>query len=511
MVAKHRLVCLGDSVSQGFKSGAIFEPETSFPAILAWEMGLRDDDFRFAAFAGEGGLPVNLEYLLRRLDRRYGSNVNLWEVPFAASSIRSWMDKTEDYWERGPGAMPIAYRGPFHNLAVWGFELQDVYHVTADMCLQKVVHSSDDWLFQIPDHAMYRTALRILNPSHSKRAQDHSATAISRAKQLAADGGIENLIVFLGANNVLSSVLSLNMIESEAKDIEETDPSKRAATIWKPNHYAILLDRLVAEVESIGAERVFWGTIPSVTIPPVTNGVGGRIDTDPGVASPYGEGDDPRWFRRYFNFYTRPWILNDRFHPEESPKLTGREAIEIDRTVQQYKLELMQRVEQHNTVREEKHLAPDWFVADIHMALERLAFRRYQEDPTVVPPPGWEPYPLPQAYVDLGLDTRFLRARNGRRIQGGLFSLDGGHPTTAGAGIIAQEFLNVMQQVGVKLTFGDGQSHRSGPIEVNYERILRQDTLVYSLPETLDDLWERLSDGGPLVDIFKRALRALYA
>jgi len=31
----HRLVCLGDSVTQGFKSGAIFQPKLSFPAIIA--------------------------------------------------------------------------------------------------------------------------------------------------------------------------------------------------------------------------------------------------------------------------------------------------------------------------------------------------------------------------------------------------------------------------------------------------------------------------------------------
>jgi len=67
-MSKHRLVAIGDSLTQGFKSGVIFEPELSFPAILAWEMGIGEEDFRFAPFNGEGGLPINIEYLLRRLD-----------------------------------------------------------------------------------------------------------------------------------------------------------------------------------------------------------------------------------------------------------------------------------------------------------------------------------------------------------------------------------------------------------------------------------------------------------
>ena len=510
MPAKHRLVCLGDSVTQGFKSGAIFEPETSFPAIIAWEMGLRDDAFRFAPFAGEGGLPLNIENLLRRLDHRYGANVNVWEIPQALASVRSWMDQTEDYWERGPGAAPLSYNGPFHNLAVWGFDLQDAFNVTAAMCREKTENPSDDWLLQIPDHAMYRTALRVLNPSHSTEPIDTEATGVKRAKQLAADGGIENLIVFLGNNNVLGSVLTLEFIESTDREINVEDPSERKATVWTPAHYATLLDRLVQEVEAIGAERVFWGTVPAVTIPPVTNGVGGRLEADPGVASPHGKSDDPKWFRRYFNYYTRPWVPDDRFRPDEDKHLTGNQVIEIERTILSYKGSLKDRVEEHNGVRKGEGKDPDWFIVDTHWTLERLAFRRYREDPSVPPPPGWEPYKLPQAYVDLGLDTRFLRAKNGRRIQGGFFSLDGVHPTTAGCGILAQEFIDVMHAAGVNFTRGDGHTERSEPVKVDYERVLKQDTMVYSLPQTLDDLWGKLVDGDQFVDIFKRALHALF-
>src|SRR5215213_253404 len=123
----HRLVCIGDSLTQGFKSGAIFEPNLSFPATIAWEMGLADNDFRYPSFAGQGGLPINIEFLLRRLDHQFGDDLNWWEWPLAPIFVRQWMDEIEDYWERGAGTAPLGYRGHYHNLAVWGFQVQDAY------------------------------------------------------------------------------------------------------------------------------------------------------------------------------------------------------------------------------------------------------------------------------------------------------------------------------------------------------------------------------------------------
>ena len=60
-MAKHRLVALGDSMTQGFMSGAIFATDLSYPALIAREMGLDPSQFRVPAFAALGGLPVNLE------------------------------------------------------------------------------------------------------------------------------------------------------------------------------------------------------------------------------------------------------------------------------------------------------------------------------------------------------------------------------------------------------------------------------------------------------------------
>ena len=507
---KHRLVSIGDSLTQGFKSGAIFEPQLSYPAIIAWEMGLAEDAFRYASFNGQGGLPINLEYLLHRLDHEYGPNINWFETPLATISLRQWMDDIEDYWERGIGTKPLSYSGHYHNLAVWGFEVPDAYQVTAGMCQNAVKQTTDQWLNQIPEHAMMRTALRVLNPSQDP--QSDKATQISRANELAQDGGIENLIVFLGANNILGTVTSLKLKPSTDADLKEKNPETRKANFYSPQHFKRLFGQLTKEIKKISVDdkvqRVFWGTVPSVTIPPVTHGVGGRMDSADGLKSPFGENDHRRWYRRYFRYYTRPWIPERNFKAMDDPHLTGKQIIEIDQTIAQYNRIISEQVEAHNKKRQQEGKEPNWFIVDLHWALERLAFRRYREDPSVPPPPNWSPYELPDVYTALNLDTRFLRAKDGRRIAGGLFSLDGIHATTVGYGLIAQEFINVMQKNGVEFFWGDGERPpRAGAVTVDYRRLIALDTLMKRLPQTLDDIWDKLVDGDELIDVLKKPLQ----
>src|SRR5919199_1374259 len=169
---------------------------------------------------------------------------------------------------------------------------------------------------------------------------------------------------------------------------------------------------------------------------------------------------------------------------------------------------LLEAIASYNAQRVADGDTANWFVADIHWALERIAYRRYAEDPSVPPPPGWSPYEMPASLERLHLDTRFLRAKQGVRVAGGIFSLDGIHATTAAYGLVAQEFINTMQQAGVSFFWGDGVTRRVGPIVVDYERLIRLDTLLKGLPRTLDDVWDRLVDGDQVLDIFRRALRA---
>jgi hypothetical protein len=357
---------------------------------------------------------------------------------------------------------------------------------------------------------MFRTALRVLNPAQGRGQADKAATQISRAAELARDGGIENLVVFLGANNILGTVTSLDPKESTDRDLRQVNPAKRQANFYSAAHYEQLMTELMRQVEALNAnggkvERVFWGTVPAVTIAPVTRGVGGRMDSDMGLPSPFGNRDTPQWYRRYFRYYTRPWIRDDHFSPQDDPHISGEKAMEIDATIGEYARILRRLVDAHNANRN----APDWFVVDIRWALERLAFRRYTENPSVPPPPDWSPYELPRELVDLKVDTRFLRSKKGRRVQGGLISLDGIHPSTLGYGVMAQELINVMQkEADVQFRWGDGTTPRHAPTQVDFGRLARLDTLIRALPQTLDDAWDLLVDGDQIVDAVKRAIRA---
>jgi hypothetical protein len=183
--------------------------------------------------------------------------------------------------------------------------------------------------------------------------------------------------------------------------------------------------------------------------------------------------------------------------------------MKIDRAILRYKEILTRIVNDHNQKRVAAGQKQDWFMVDLHWALERLAFRRYAEDPSVPPPPDWSPYQLPAAIEALKLDTRFLMAEQGKRISGGIFSLDGIHPTTVGYGIVAQECINKMQEAGVHFFRGVQKTPRTGPIAVDFERLIKLDSLLKALPRTLDDIWNRISDGDQFLDLFKRAFRGL--
>ena len=74
-------------------------------------------------------------------------------------------------------------------------------------------------------------------------------------------------------------------------------------------------------------------------------------------------------------------------------------------------------------------------------------------------------------------DSLFLSADGrGGRASGGLFSLDGVHPTTVAYGVMAQELANIMVTAGV-------QFDRA---QIDFDRLVRRDTLVRTPPQNLD-------------------------
>lgn len=461
---RHRLVVIGDSLSQGFMSGAIHRADISYPVMLAHALGVRDE-FVAPDFAGEGGLPLNLELVLSDLSRWFGRKVNWWEVVPVLARLQRLLDRVEDHWEKGRGSKPFDQPETCHNLAVWGFEVRDAYTVTEEVCREAIPKARDNFLSQIPEMPMYRTARRVLNPTFGDEKTAWSQ--VQSAHELAQDGGIENLIVALGANNALGTVISLNIKWSEDQDLERL-PHQRTANLYRTEHFDRLYRELADAIGEIGAQRVFVATVPHVTIPPITRGV------SPGGSQTGG----------YYEYYTRPWIWDDVFDPEVHQKLEREQAREIDATIDDYNTIIRRSASDHG-----------FFVFDMCKILDDLAFRRSEGRPRYTFPEGLvtalRDRPNLSYLVDdegkVRLDTRFVMGDKDdpRRIaRGGIFSIDGIHPTTIGYSVIADAL--VKEMVGEGVDFPEGG-------RLPWDDIVAMDTLINEPPAMLAGLKDCLA------------------
>ncbi|MHC5261453.1 hypothetical protein ACYSUO_26510 [Streptomyces sp. UC4497] len=482
---RHRLVAMGDSLTQGFQSGAIFNTGLSYPAIVAYELG-SVAQFRYPLYEGVGGLPFNIELLLRDLEARYGQDVDWWEVPLAAFRARGLMDRVEDYWERGPGQAVPSTTAIMHNLAVFGWDLRDALSKSADECRKRIDVPKDDPIKQIVQNAGERAALRALPtqpPVAGSLTQLGAAAALGNDTDgTGAEHGIETLVVFLGANNALQAVTELKVVWSEDPGFDDLDQKGRF-TVWRPEHFKAELREVASAVSGIKARHVIWCTVPHVTIAPIARGVAGK--TTPGSA--------------YYPYYTRPWISDRDFDPGRDPGITGSEAQQVDSAIDEYNDAITEEV------REARRQGKDWYLLETCGLLDRLATRRYAEDLSARPH-WWQPYELPPALRAMTPppNSHFLAGQDGRRTDGGLFSLDGVHPTTVGYGIIAQEVISVMRLAGVQFFRPDGRTPRQDPVLIDFERLIRNDTLINQPPGNLTSTLRLIGWADEAMDLFRR-------
>jgi hypothetical protein len=472
---RHRLVTIGDSITQGFMSGAIFRTDLSWPATVAHELGFTR--FRYPTYEptdGPGGLPLDLERLSRFIDQTAGPTLTWNEVLGTARRLRHYLDKIEDYWERGPGSK-VPPTGPvFHNLAVYGWALLDVLTLDADRLAARIGADPprDNVIEQIVEHDNDRAGLVV---AQRARTDDGTArTVLEAAATLGADAadgqpGIETLVVMLGANNALGAVVHLDVCWSPEdyldRSVDERMEAAAAVTVFRPSHFAAEWAELVDAVRRVRARHVIVATVPAVTIPPVTHGVGSKVR--PGS--------------RYFPYYTRPWIKDEDFDPRRDPHLTEDQAREIDSAIDAYNETI---IESARTARTD---GLDWYLFDLGGLLDSLATRRYVDDPAARPP-WWQPYELPPELAALAPapTTRFFLSGPQGRTEGGLFALDGVHPTTIGYGIIAQEVVKIMDGAGVTFTGpGTGGTARPSPVTVDFGRLVAADTLISNPPTSV--------------------------
>ena len=453
---KHRLVTVGDSLTMGFKSLAIADTGLSWPAILADTLGLGENDFTYPHFSGPvdcPGLPLNLEAIVRGIDAaEAGSPLGVRQVR-EAFAVTAAVSHVKSYWEHGPGSILPGASASYHdNLAIYGWDVRDAYTRTVGEALAAVTSRSTVGAAFSPivsHHEDRAMLLTLQGPAVANPGVPDPTTMVDAARWLGQNGGIDTLVVALGSNNALPSVVKLQLVWSSG-------PHSSGYTVSAPSDFETDLGELRDRIAEINARRVIWATVPHVTVAPIARGLG---------VKPSGS--------RYFARYTHAWITDAEFDPAVNPYLTGQQARAIDSAIDQYNYAIKRLVYAARTAEQPR----DWLLLDMCGLLDRLAYRRYIDSPDSRP--SWwdvKAYDLPAALKMLTPrpDTRFFQSDVSGRTQGGLVALDGIHPTTIGYGILAQEVLAVMAHADTTL-----------PKQVDFARLVRMDTLISDPPRSL--------------------------
>jgi hypothetical protein len=117
-----------------------------------------------------------------------------------------------------------------------------------------------------------------------------------------------------------------------------------------------------------------------------------------------------------------------------------------------------------------------------------MAWKRNGGNPTYKFPPYFD-------YIYPKVDTKYYHAdEEGRLRQGGMFSLDGVHPTAVGHGIMAWEFLKAMNKVGVP---------GANPAALSWSDIFRSDSLYSSPIRVMHEIYGHSALAQHLVKLVK--------
>lgn len=456
---KHKLVIVGDSLSQGFNNGGIYRTDINFPSFIHRCFN-PTPEFNQPSFTAQAGIPINLEVLVRGLEDEFGPDIDWSEYAGAASHTFKTLKRIKKYWEGGLKDLSRDQSVPYHNQAIWGLAINDSWMVTEKKSREYIDQHKDHFsVFGfLPEHAKFTTSRLVLNPRLSQEFENNAQ--LDNVTELQKDGGIENLIVCLGHNNALGAVANLNLTWSEPKDLTAFIPD-RSHTIYRPEHFEVEYRELAKRVSKIGAQRVFVPTIPYPTIPPICRGVNSKFSSN---------------HLGYFDYYTRFWIWDEDFDPEKHPHLTKDEAIQIDFAVDEFNSIIRKVAREH-----------DWFVVPMaknvaSMARRRLGgelLRSYPDDFVAALKRNPNTEHLVDEHNEALLSTDFIRVKKetGKLYKGGIFSLDGIHPTTIGYGLMANVYREVMRQAGVKF---------QKPMDWDY--IIQEDSLVTNPPALLAEL-----------------------
>lgn len=457
--AKHKLVVFGDSLAQGFQNGCIYRTDINFPSFIARCFN-PIPDFQQPSFTAQAGIPLNLEVILRGIADEFGPNISIDDYPAALAHVFTTLKRIKKYWEGGFKDLKVERNQPYHNLAIWALAINDSWMVNEKNSREFIAEHKERYSIfgLLPEHAKYTTSRLVLNPSF--KPEFELRTQIQNVRTLSEDGGIENLIVCLGHNNALGAIINLHLTWSEPEDLNSL-MAFRKHSIYRPEHFEYEYRTLAQKVSEIGAERVFVPTIPYPTIPPILRGVNSHLSSN---------------HLGYFDYYTKFWIWDEDFNPEKHPHLTKDEAIQIDFTVDEYN-HIIRKIAKEN----------GWYVVPMAKHVANMAYRRLGKEQLQQYPSDFiaalQRNPLTKHLVNkdgrVALTTDFIRAdkKTKKIYKGGIFSLDGLHPTTIGYALMANNYRTIMKRAGV-----------SFQKTIDWDYAIQEDTLVTYPPELLGEL-----------------------
>jgi hypothetical protein len=460
-------------------SAAAARTDLTYSTLIAGSMGLKPkSEYRYPEWALDG-MPLNLERVFRRLTERYGYDIRGAEWLTVLQNLNNVIDEVEEYYERGQGAADEPYSDPglaagedgggveyFHNVAIQGFDVADSWLVTPAHCKQMIASAPGGRdSFFLPNASFYRTALKVLNPSLDSQYEDYSQLKWLQEHAANPNEGVENLILWLGANNALGTIVGLKVNPTPNNPNQRphllAHEVREEWTLWHPDdfkaEYAEFLNRVdEAMRQNTNPDwKVFIGTVPPVTIAPLAKGVGPtyRITRK---NSTTGKAETSVYYEYYVYFLFDEDLVrrNDGLH------LEMKEAIQIDDFIREYNSTIRELVKAKNADHQEKR----YHIVDIFQMFQDIALKRNA---------GETRYDFPEYFdfVSPKVDTRYYHADpDGRLRQGGLSSLDGIHPSAIGHGLLAYEFLKVMRDAGVV-----------DDVQLDWDAIFKSDRL-YSEP-----------------------------
>jgi len=490
-----KLFTIGDSISQGFMSGAAARTDLSYSTILAQIFKIKDYNYPHWP---KGGHPINIEDIFRKLQRKLGSEIKgPIEWPIAINMINNYIDMVEDYYERGPGNFPISEK-PFHNVSVRGFNVSASWQIKPKMCSSYIETSdgrNDNWWGMV-DESFLRTARTVLSGGCSN---GENFSQLDWLQHHHEKEGVENVILWLGANNALGTVLSLNinqtsndgkLFQNGPESIDYETRRKNNWNLWHPEdfrvEYEFMLNKVVNIMENNPHNtdyKIFIGTVPLVTIAPLIKAVGEMKDREqikvtewpvnPEVPAPMSEdelaksSDFEYSYSKYYPYF--PFADNFKITDKH---LNMQQALHIDNSIRKYNRIIQELVMQTN----KKLNSRRFYLVDTASILNKMALKRNRLQPTYK-------YPDYFNYIYPRIDTRYYGvSRNGEIKSGGIFSLDGVHPSAIGQGIIAYEILKVMKMAG---------SYQGDPEkDINWNRIFKNDSLYNQPIGLLEEIYD---------------------